>query len=57
MSRTITITLTVDTEQKVVEALDMTEGMYNRCEFIGAGDDPESIEAVVDCIRRELEEM
>lgn len=57
MKKQITITLTVDTEQKVIEAFDMTEGVYNRCEFIGAGDDPESIEAVVDCLRRELEEM
>lgn len=57
MSKTITITLTIDTEQKVIDAFDMTEGLYNRTEFIGVGDDPEIIDAVVDCIRRELKEM
>lgn len=58
MKKTITFTLTLDTETARVVALDMTEGEYNRTEFIAEGiDDPASVYDTIQCIDRELTDL
>lgn len=55
MKKTFTITLTMDTEKAWVTDLDITEGLYNRTEFILDGvDDPISLNDAVKLIREEI---
>lgn len=58
MKKEITITLTLDTETAQVVALDMTEGTYNRTEFVAEGiDDPMSVQETIECIDAELTDL
>lgn len=58
MKRSIQINLTVDTDKKVVTAMNIEEGTTQNCEFIMEGvDDPESYHDVAAAILAELRMM
>lgn len=53
MKRTFTIEVTLDTETAYIEELSVTEGLYNRTEFVSDGEKT-SIYETVRCIEEEL---
>lgn len=58
MKKQITINITLDTETAFVTDFDITEGTYNRTEFVADGvDNPISVYTTVKWIDRELKNM
>lgn len=53
MKRTFTIEVALDTETAYIEELSVTEGLYNRTEFVSDGEKT-SIYETVRCIEEEL---
>ena len=55
MKKRFTINITMETDTAIITDLDITEGMYNRTEFVTDGvDSPMSINETVNAIKDEL---
>ena len=58
MKKTVTITITLNTETGFVEGLDMLEGIYNRTSVIEEDiDEPTTIDKALHWVGYELAEM